>query len=50
MQERDLIVGVLAAQAGFGTPSQVLTAASTSPAAAIALLVGARSPRRYPTP
>src|SRR5215470_12384376 len=29
MQDRDLIVGVLAAQAGFATPSQVLTAAAT---------------------
>ena len=28
MQERDLIVGVLAAQAGFATPSEVLTAAA----------------------
>jgi hypothetical protein len=28
VQERDLIVGVLAAQAGFVTPSEVLTAAA----------------------
>ena len=28
MQERDLIVGVLAAQAGFVTPSEVLAAAA----------------------
>lgn len=28
MQERDLIVGVLAAQAGFATPAEVLTAAA----------------------
>ncbi|HET9157815.1 MAG TPA: WD40 repeat domain-containing serine/threonine protein kinase, partial [Myxococcaceae bacterium] len=28
MQDRDLIVGVLAAQSGFATPSQVLTAAA----------------------
>ena len=28
MQDRDLIVGVLAAQAGFATPSEVLTAAA----------------------
>ena len=28
MHERDLIVGVLAAQAGFVTPSEVLTAAA----------------------
>jgi tRNA A-37 threonylcarbamoyl transferase component Bud32 len=30
MQDRDLIVGVLAAQAGFATPSQVLTAAAAA--------------------
>ncbi|HET9158916.1 MAG TPA: serine/threonine-protein kinase, partial [Myxococcaceae bacterium] len=30
MQDRDLIVGVLAAQAGFATPSEVLTAAAAA--------------------
>ena len=30
MEDRDLIVGVLAAQAGFATPSQVLSAAATA--------------------
>jgi len=30
VQDRDLIVGVLAAQAGFATPAQVLTAAAAA--------------------